>query len=82
MAPDPGAAKAEAYFERAVSVARKQQAKSFELRAAASLARLWRDQGKRQEASDLLRPMLGEFTEGSDTPDLIEVKTVLDSLRS
>jgi predicted ATPase len=82
MTPDPDAAKADVYFERALSVTRKQQAKSFELRAAASLARLWRDQGKRQEASDLLRPMLGEFTEGSDTPDLIEVKTVLDSLRS
>ena len=64
MSPEPDAAKAEAYFERALSVAREQQAKSWELRAAMSMARLWRDQGKRQEARDLLAPVYGWFTEG------------------
>jgi predicted ATPase len=60
-------AKAEAYFERALTVARGQQAKSFELRAASALARLWRDQGKRGEARDLLAQVYGWFTEGFDT---------------
>ena len=54
LSREPDAAKAEAYFERALAVARKQQAKSWELRAAMSMARLWRDQGKRQQAHDLL----------------------------
>jgi predicted ATPase len=63
--PEPDAAKAEAYFERALAVARVQQAKSWELRAAMSMARLWRDQGKREEARDLLAPVYGWFTEGS-----------------
>jgi predicted ATPase len=63
-------AKAEAYFERALAVAREQQAKSWELRAAMGLARLWRDQGKRQQARDLLAPVYGWFTEGFDTLDL------------
>jgi predicted ATPase len=76
----PDTAKAEASFGRALSVARKQKAKSFELRAAMSMARLWRDQGKQQDASDLLMPMLGWFTEGSDTPDQIEAKVLLDTL--
>src|SRR5271163_4729555 len=57
MSPEPDAAKAEEYFQRALSVARSQQAKSWELRAAMSLARLWRDQGKRAEAHDLLAPV-------------------------
>ena len=57
-------AKAEAYFDRALAVARQQQAKSWELRAAMSMARLWRDQGKRDEARDLLAPVYGWFTEG------------------
>ena len=65
--PEPDAAKAEAYFERALAVARKQQAKSWELRAAMSMARLWRDQGKRQQARELLAPVYGWFTEGFDT---------------
>jgi hypothetical protein len=56
-------AKAEAYFDRALAVARKQQAKSWELRAAMSMARLWRDQGKRQQAHDLPVPIYGWFTE-------------------
>ena len=63
--PEPDAAKAEAYFERALAVARQQQAKSWELRAAMSMARLWRDQGKREEARELLAPVYGWFTEGS-----------------
>jgi len=54
MSPEPETAKAEAYFERALAVARQQQAKSWELRAAMSMARLWREQGKRQRAHDLL----------------------------
>src|SRR4249919_3861646 len=62
--PEPDAAKAEAYFERALAVARKQQAKSLEMRAAISMARLYRDQGKRDEARDLLAPVYGWFTEG------------------
>ena len=82
MSPEPDAAKAEAYFERALAVARKQQAKSWELRAAMSMARLWRDQGKRQEARDLLAPVYGWFTEGFDTLDLKEAKALLDSLAS
>ena len=81
-APEPDAAKAEAHFERALAVARAQQAKSWELRAATSLARLWRDQGKRQEARDLLAPVYGWFTEGFDTLDLKEARALLDDLAS
>ena len=80
MSPEPDAAKAEAYFERALAVARAQQAKSWELRAATSMARLWRDQGKRAEARDLLAPVYGWFTEGFDTLDLKEAKALLDDL--
>jgi predicted ATPase len=76
--PDPE--KAEAYFERALAVARQQQTKSWELRAAMSMARLWRDQGKRDEARDLLAPVYGWFTEGFDTLDLKEAKALLDEL--
>ena len=72
--------KAQAYFERAVAVARQQQAKSWELRAAMSLARLWRDQGKRKEARELLAPVYGWFTEGFDTRDLKEAKAFLEEL--
>jgi class 3 adenylate cyclase/predicted ATPase len=79
-APKPDAAKAEAYFEQALAVARQQQAKSWELRAAMSLARLWRDQGKRDEARELLAPVYGWFTEGFDTLDLKEAKALLDEL--
>ena len=78
--PEPDAAKAEAYFERALAVARKQQAKSWELRAAMSMARLWRDQGKPQQARELLGSVYGWFTEGFDTLDLKEAKTLLDEL--
>ena len=65
--PTPDATKAQAYFERALSVAGQQQAKSWELRAAMSMARLWRDQGRRDEARDLLAPVYGWSTEGFDT---------------
>ena len=76
------ATKAKGYFERALAVARAQQAKSWELRAAMSLARLWRDQGKRDEARDLLAPVYGWFSEGFDTNDLKEAKALLDALAS
>ena len=78
--PEPNAAKAEAYFERALAVARQQQAKSWELRASMSLARLWRDQGKVQQARELLVPVYGWFTEGFDTRDLKEAKALLEQL--
>jgi predicted ATPase/class 3 adenylate cyclase len=77
---EPDAAKAEAYIERALSVARQQQAKSLELRAAMSLARLWRDQGKVQQARELLAPVYAWFTEGFDTRDLKEAKALLNEL--
>ena len=82
LSPDRAAAKAETYFERALAVARQQQAKSWELRAAMSMARLWRDQGKRNEARNLLAPVYGWFTEGFDTLDLKEAKALLDELAS
>ena len=80
MSPKPDAAKAEAYFQRALAVAQQQQAKSWELRAATSIARLWRDQGKPQQARELLAPVYGWFTEGFDTLDLKEEKALLDEL--
>ena len=80
--PQPDAAKAEGYFDRALTVARTQQAKSWELRAAMSMARLWRDQGKPQQARELLAPVYGWFTEGFDTLDLKEAKALLTSLAS
>ena len=80
MPSDPDAAKAEAYFRRALAVARQQQAKSWELRASMSLARLWRDQGKPQQARELLAPVYGWFTEGFDTLDLKEAKALLEEL--
>ena len=78
--PEPAVAKAEAYFERALAVAREQQAKSWELRAAMSIARLLRDQGKLDEARDLLAPVYGWFTEGFDTLDLKQAKVLLEEL--
>jgi class 3 adenylate cyclase/predicted ATPase len=71
---------AETWLRRALDVARRQEAKSLELRAAMSLARLWQQQGKRAEAYDLLAPVYGWFTEGFDTADLQEAKTLLDEL--
>ena len=73
---------AEDALKNSVLVARQQQAHSAELRAATSLARLWRDQGKREEARDLLAPVYGWFTEGFDTLDLKEAKALLDALAS
>ena len=73
-------AEAETCFHHALDIARSQQAKSLELRAATSLARLWHQQGKRQEAHDLLAPVYGWFTEGFDTPDLQEAKELLEVL--
>jgi predicted ATPase len=67
-------------FRRALDIARSQQAKSWELRATMSLAQLWRDQGRRAEAHDLLAPMYGWFTEGFNTADLKEAKALLDEL--
>ena len=80
QSPESDAAKAEAYFERALVVARQQQAKSWELRAAMSMARLWRDQGKPQQARELLAPVYGWFTEGFETLDLKEAKALLGEL--
>jgi predicted ATPase len=77
---EPDRAKAEAHLERALSVARSQQAKSWELRAAMSMARLWRDQGEREEARELIAPVYGWFTEGFDTRDLKEAKGLLEKL--
>ena len=76
----PDAPQAEASFQQAFAMARRQQAKSLELRAAMSLARLWQRQGKRAEAHELLAPTYGWFTEGFDTPDLKEAKELLDDL--
>jgi predicted ATPase len=80
LSPEPDAAKAEMYFNRALAVARAQQAKSWELRAAMSMARLWRDQGKRDAAHELLAPVYGWFTEGFDTRDLVEARDLLNAL--
>ena len=76
--PDPVAAEAD--FRHAIAVARSQGARLWELRAATSLARLWRDRGRRAEAYDLLAPVCGWFTEGHDTPDLIGAKELLETL--
>jgi predicted ATPase len=78
--PQRDAAKAQSYFERALAVARQQQAKSWELRAGMSLARLWGDQDKVQQARELLAPVYGWFTEGFDTRDLKEAKALLEEL--
>jgi predicted ATPase len=82
ISPEQGAMEANLYFERALAVARQQQAKSWELRAAMSMARLWRDQGKQDEARELLAPVYGWFTEGFDMLDLKEAKNLLDELAS
>jgi predicted ATPase len=82
MSPERDAVKAQTSFERAFEIACAQQARSFELRAATSLARLRRDQGRRSEARDLLAPVYGWFTEGFDTPDLREAKSLLAELAS
>jgi predicted ATPase len=76
----PDAEQAEACFQQALDIARRQEAKSLELRAAMSLARLWQHQGKRAEARELLAPIYGWFTEGFDTADLQEAKALLEEL--
>ena len=78
--PGTPQAEAEACLQQALAIARQQEAKSLELRAAMSLARLWQQQGKRVEAHELLAPIYGWFTEGFDTADLQEAKTLLDAL--
>jgi predicted ATPase len=80
LTPNQDATTAEGYFQRALTVARQQQAKSWELRAAVSLARLWRSQGKVREARELLAPVYGWFTEGFNTRDLKEAKALLEEL--
>jgi predicted ATPase len=80
QSPERNTKKPEAYFERALAIARQQQAKSWELRAAMSLARLWRDQGKVQQARELLAPVYEWFTEGFETRDLKEAKALLEEL--
>src|SRR5207249_1404112 len=71
---------AEELYRKALRIAQEQEAKLWELRATVSLGRLWRDQGRRSEARDLLAPIYGWFTEGFDTPDLKEAKALLDKL--
>src|SRR5262249_46029362 len=78
--PSPDVTQAEACFQQAIDVARGQQAKALELRAALSLAWLWQQQGKRAEAHALLAPIYGWFTEGFDTADLQEAKALLEDL--
>ena len=75
-------AAAEACFQHALQVARRQQARWWELRAAMSLARLWQQQGKRAAARELLAPIYGWFTEGFDTADLLEAKALLEDLEA
>ena len=83
IALDPGAkADAEVAFCQAIDIAQRQSSKSWELRAATSMARLWRDQGRRDEARELLAPVYGWFTEGFDTLDLKEAKALLGELAS
>jgi predicted ATPase len=82
MSPERDTTKAQEHFERALAVARQQQAKSWELRASMSLARLWRDQGKVQQAREMLAPVYGWFTEGFDTRDLRDAKALLAELAS
>jgi predicted ATPase len=76
----PDLPQAAACFHEALTIARRQQAKSLELRAAMSLARLWQQQGKRAQAYDLLAPIYGWFTEGFDTADLQDAKVLLEEL--
>jgi predicted ATPase len=78
--PGTSQAEAEAWLQRALDVARCQEAKSLELRASMSLARLWQQQGKRDAARELLAPVYGWFTEGFDTADLQEAQALLDAL--
>jgi len=78
--PSPDVTQAETWLSQALAIARRQQVKSWELRAATSLARLWQQQGKQAEAQALLAPVYGWFTEGFDTVDLQEAKALLEEL--
>jgi len=78
--PGTPPAEAEVWLQRALDIARRQEAKSLELRAAMSLSRLWQQQGKQTEARELLAPIYGWFTEGFDTADLQEAMALLDEL--
>jgi class 3 adenylate cyclase/predicted ATPase len=80
--PEPDVVNAETHFEHALAVARQQGARSWELRAAMSMARLWRDQGKADEAQNLLAPIYSWFTEGHNTLDLKETKVLLNGIAS
>ncbi len=80
MLPDPDLAVVEARVQDALGIARRQESKILELRAAISLARLWAGQGERRKARDLLNPIYDWFTEGFDTPDLVDARAVLDEL--
>jgi DNA-binding winged helix-turn-helix (wHTH) protein/predicted ATPase len=79
---EPEVAQAEAYFQQAISIAQRQEAKSWELRAGISLAQLWQQQGRRAAARQLLEGIYGWFTEGFDTPDLREARALLEHLES
>jgi predicted ATPase len=79
--PSPRPTEAEICFHQALDIARQQQAKALELRAAMSLSRLWQQQGKRDEARELLAPVYGWFTEGFNIADLQEAKALLEALR-
>ena len=81
LAQDPAAVEeAESLFLRAIEIAKSQEGKSFELRAATSLARLWSRQGKKDEARELLAPIYDWFTEGFDTQDLKDAQALLEEL--
>jgi predicted ATPase len=80
--PSPEVPQAEACFQQALAVARRQQAKALELRTALSLSRLWQQQGQRAAAHDLLVPIYAWFTEGFDTPDLQEAKLLLEAVEA
>ena len=80
--PGTPPAEAETWLRRALDVARRQEAKALELRAAMSLSRLWQQQGQRAEAHELLAPIYGWFTEGFDTADLQEARALLEALAS
>jgi predicted ATPase len=80
LSPSSDVAEAQAYFERAISTARQQQAKSWELRASINLTRLWRDKGQREQAREVIAPISRWFTEGFDTLDLKEAKALLMEL--
>jgi len=82
LLPSPDVAAAQAHFERAISTARQQQAKSWELRASTSLARLWSDQNQREQASELLVSISRRFTEGFETHDVKQATALLKSLSS